>query len=353
MKDVLYPLRRLHGMMYEAWLQSQKKKEYMAQFRGNPDAVFLVLTPTHGNLGDHAIAEAEKTLLEENDIPFYEVTDKELQKLKSNRILGVFNGKTILFNGGGNLGTLWFNVEELTREIIQKNPRSKILILPNTFYYESSEWGEQEKKNSITIYNKHRKLKIYARENASYEAMRAIYKDVELVPDMVLRMNQGREGIAREGCILCLRKDIERTRSETFDSKLHDIARGLFGERVTEKDMVVDYRIPLDERSQELEQQYDAFRHAELVITDRLHGMIFAAITGTPCIVINSKSPKVRGCYEWIKDLNYIRFCEDVETIEQVWSEIPKEDHKYPVEAILPRYDSLERELQSLIKKRR
>ena len=34
-----------------------------------------------------------------------------------------------------------------------------------------------------------------------------------------------------------------------------------------------------------LKQKIKEFQSAELVITDRLHGMIFAAITGTPCTV--------------------------------------------------------------------
>ena len=67
--------------------------------------------------------------------------------------------------------------------------------------------------------------------------------------------------------------------------------------------MVVDHRIPLDRRNDELDDKFDEFRHAKQVITDRFHGMIFAAITESPRIVINSTSPKIKGCYEWIKYL--------------------------------------------------
>ena len=57
---------------------------------------------------------------------------------------------------------------------------------------------------------------------------------------------------------------------------------------------------------------FDIFARSEIVITDRLHGMIFAAITGTKCIVLNSKSPKIKGCFEWIKDLKYIYFLNEI-----------------------------------------
>ena len=54
------------------------------------------------------------------------------------------------------------------------------------------------------------------------------------------------------------------------------------------------------------------FCDAKLVITDRLHGMIFAAISETPCIVFSNYNHKVGGTYEWIKQLPYIRYVENM-----------------------------------------
>ena len=99
--------------------------------------------------------------------------------------------------------------------------------------------------------------------------------------------------------------------------------------------------IPISDRYTALERQFDAFRHAELVVTDRLHGMIFCAITGTPCVVLNSKSPKVLGCYAWIKDLPYIRFCDDAGKIAQIYQDMPKRDWYYEPEKLLPYYENL------------
>ena len=50
-----------------------------------------------------------------------------------------------------------------------------------------------------------------------------------------------------------------------------------------------------------------AFSEVKLVITDRLHGMLFSAITHTPCIAIDNLSRKVSGVYEWIKALPYVK----------------------------------------------
>lgn len=53
------------------------------------------------------------------------------------------------------------------------------------------------------------------------------------------------------------------------------------------------------------------YRSAKIVITDRLHGMIFAAITGTPCIVLPNANHKISATYNtWLKQSNYIIFLE-------------------------------------------
>ena len=338
MKDLLYPLRILHGRYHE-W-KINVLPLYWERIR-NPRAVYLIFTPEHRNLGDHAIAQSETEILNELEVPYIEVTGRKLEEWKKKGCLHVMNGRTILINGGGNLGTLWFEVESLTRRIIQKNPHSHIFILPNTFFYEDSEWGKKELTNSISIYNAHKHLKLFAREKISYEAMNAIYNDVALVPDMVLRMNKCRLGVKRKGCLLCLRVDREKTRSGTEEAVILQQTAQIFGDSVQWLDMVKDHQIPIADREHELELQYDAFRHAELVVTDRLHGMIFCAITGTPCIVINSKSPKVRGCFEWVKNLPYIRFCEDVSQISVIYRSIPKQDWQYDETKLLPLYEPL------------
>ena len=50
----------------------------------------------------------------------------------------------------------------------------------------------------------------------------------------------------------------------------------------------------------------------KLVVTDRLHCMIFCAVTGTPCIAFDNSNKKISGVYKmWLGDLNYISVSED------------------------------------------
>ncbi|MBR3241281.1 MAG: polysaccharide pyruvyl transferase family protein [Parasporobacterium sp.] len=346
MKDLLYSFRSVHGCFHEWRLH---RLPLVVERIKKPRAVYLVLTPEHGNLGDHAIAQSEIEILNELGVPYIEITGKRLEEFRTHRCLDIMNGRLILINGGGNLGTLWPSVETMMQCIVRQNPKSSIMILPNTFFYEDTEKGREALQLSRSVYNAHPQLKIYARERNSYEKMKAAYNNVDLVPDMVLRMNKCESGIVRKGCILCLRQDREKTISPEMEDIIREQAHLIFDGEVNVLDMVRSYPIPIENRFQELNDQYDAFRHAELVITDRLHGMVFSAITGTPCIVINSKSPKVRGCYDWIKELPYIRFCDDVNEIVSLYKTIPKQEWQYDNNKLIPLYEPLKQDIKQAV----
>ena len=88
-KDFLYKLTNRKHLL-------KKYKPIFKEHKRNPNMVFLVYTPTHENLGDHAIALAEMTLLEDMDIPYTEITTPEIHKLKEFGLLGLFNNTKIL-----------------------------------------------------------------------------------------------------------------------------------------------------------------------------------------------------------------------------------------------------------------
>ncbi|WP_207739631.1 polysaccharide pyruvyl transferase family protein [Paraclostridium bifermentans] len=88
--------------------------------------------------------------------------------------------------------------------------------------------------------------------------------------------------------------------------------------------------------------KYIKFRECELVITDRIHGMIFAAITGTPCIALSNYNYKVKGTYEWIKDLEYIKFTDDIERIPELIDDLKKvKNIKYDNSKIKKEYEKI------------
>lgn len=313
------------------------------------DNWYLVLTPEHGNLGDHAIAKAESNLLKKCRITYTEITGRELKVLSSLKKLHLLNGNPIMINGGGNLGTLWFEVEKLIRGVIIYNPDSEIIIMPSTIYYDDM----KQFYNSARIYNSHKKLHIYARESISYDMMKDVYHNVELAPDMVFSLNACKQvDYDRQGCLLCLRSDCERTLNDTDVNRIIDTLKPFFDE-ITLTDTVLKYSINPSQRNSRLEEKFSEFRRAKLVITDRLHGMIFAFITGTPCIVLNSKSPKLKGCYKWIQDTNYIFFLDNTpqfhdEFEKAILSSLQLNKCKYDNDFLIKNYEDIENVIRNI-----
>ena len=49
--------------------------------------------------------------------------------------------------------------------------------------------------------------------------------------------------------------------------------------------------------------------------------MAFAALTETPCVVFSNYNHKVKGTYQWLKHLPYIKY---VESVDKAIEYIPK-----------------------------
>ena len=342
----------IKNFLYKLTSRKHLLKKYKPMFKKhkeNPNMVFLVYTPTHKNLGDHAIALAEMAILDELGILYTQITQPEIRKLKEFGLLGLFNNTKILINGGGNLGTLWFDVEEDFRSIMIAAPKADILIFPSTLYYEDTVWGRKEFENSKKIYNNHKSLTLYARENNSYEIMKNAYNNVKLIPDMVFYLNKCEKNVARNGAVLCLRNDLERTLRKEDESLIYKQLQQLFGNKITKTDMYAAHNIPAENRKQELTKKFEQFKCAKLVITDRLHCMIFCVITGTPCIVVNSKSPKVKGCYEWVKDFEYIKFADNLSDITNLYNSIPQKEFIYDNSKFIHLYETLKEDILKLM----
>ena len=91
-KDILYPLRCIHGKLHDLKEKRKLRRIYIKEFKKNPKTVFLLMTPEHDNIGDHAIAKAETDFLKKQGINYIEVTSKRLSEMSWANHLDVFNG---------------------------------------------------------------------------------------------------------------------------------------------------------------------------------------------------------------------------------------------------------------------
>ncbi|MCX8074608.1 MAG: polysaccharide pyruvyl transferase family protein [Clostridia bacterium] len=321
---------------YKAASKRVGKKEYV-----------IFNTPVHGNIGDHAIIYAEKRLLLESDIEAFEVPTYEEKYCFEYIVKNISPEATILVTGGGFMGSEWFVEEELIRKVILNFPYNKIIIFPQTIYYKEDETGKEKLEKSKEIYNSHKDLHICAREKVSYDIMKKEYPNVDilLIPDVVLSLkNNNNNKFIREGILLVLRNDKEKNLSQEYTDSILHTAKHYF-RIVKNSDMVINKNISRRKREKIVLEKLDEFQKSKLVITDRLHGMIFSAITNTPCIVLGNYNHKIKGVYDWIKDLDYINYVEDISEVEELVSRYDS----YDISFDKSNFDNKFEELKSIL----
>lgn len=282
--------------------------------------------PHHSNLGDHAIAMAEKKLIKEKfpDYEYKELAEENVHKCIDKIKPFITQEDLLFFHGGGNLGNKYIFTEAGRREVIEKFPENKIILFPQTIYFENSEEGKRELEISQKIYNSHEKLYILAREEISYKKMQEVFPNcnIFLTPDIVTILQESdKENTLREGVLFIIRSDAESNVDKQFLSKLEEICKRNYSD-IQYTDTAKGGWIYEHQRKQKLDEMFENYRKSELIITDRLHGMIFAAITATPCIAIGNYNHKIQASSKWFKDLPHIMYIEKNITSEMIEEKI-------------------------------
>ncbi len=291
------------------------KIKFIIKTRKHIGPVFLLGgTPLHGNLGDSAIVMAEKNFISKFSYTPVELTSDEIFGKYARVLKYIITPRdTILLHGGGNMGDEWFSEEWSRRQFISKHPNKKIVIFPQTIHYSDSPDGYKKSCESIVYYNRPN-VTIVAREKPSYVIMKSLYPqaNILLTPDIVLSSDPYRFNIKRKNVLLCMRRDSEKSITES-DEILLQKALNDFGLNYSYTDTVIPRNVSKSSRESEVESKLKELAGAKLVITDRLHGMIFCAITETPCIVLSNYNHKVKGTYNWISYLPYVKYADSIE----------------------------------------
>lgn len=274
--------------------------------------LFLLNTSSYRNIGDHAITLAERTFLGRYfpDHRIVEVTSEEWRRRATSSVKRYIEPDDVLFiHGGGYFGTQWGGGEEETAlEMMCMFSENRIIVFPQTVFFSDSAAGEQCRSRRVGQYRHFERLTLFVRERASLEVARAMdcfRSGVYLAPDIVLSLNYSHLKEDRRGITLCFRKDEEMAAEDLLESVSGKLEAKDASVSVT--DTVATERFDFEKRFVMVEDKIRQFAGSELVVTDRLHGMILCAISGTPCMALNNSNGKVFGVYEWIRALPYIR----------------------------------------------
>ncbi len=285
--------------------------------------IYMLGTPAHDNLGDHIIALSEELYFRKY-FPEYSYIDcimpfvvECFDVLQRN----IRESDIICISGGGWLGTTWRNDELFVRKVLKRFPENPIVILPQTVFYDNDMAFSEE---GAEIYHSHKKLLFCLRDKASYDYVIShgfIEKErAFLMPDFALLYKgyKKRKDVRKELNHICLRNDREKVLNIQQKRIVYSAAKSLAD--VKELSTISGTKIVrTDQRKEAVLSKLNEVSSGKLLITDRLHAMIFAALTGTPCLAFDNLTHKVTGVYDWIRHLEYIHLADDEENLgEQI-----------------------------------
>lgn len=288
-------------------------------------AIILMGEPEYENLGDHAIAYATRRFIETNCPNYHYIGVSENHiRYSFNRVCkNIKPDDVLLLQGGGNMGDLYPDQIEIRKKVIQAFPENKIIIMPQTIHFSG------EKNELPDYYSNHQHLVLTAREKISYDIMQKCYNGhVILTPDIVFSLNKiPILTTERKVALVCIRNDAESVGNREKKIELIDKTLKRLNYHSEQISTVLSLSVDVEHREQALYDLFQKFQEAKVIITDRLHGMIIAAITKTPCVVLPTFNHKVVYCYEWIKLVNYIVLCKsdtDITSCIQQVTAIPE-----------------------------
>lgn len=288
-------------------------------------SIYIITTPEYGNLGDHAIAQAEMNYTREM---FPEYIVKEIPDSKFDEyflcIKFLLNKDDIIFLiGGGNLGMLYPKTEYIRRNIIKICKKNTIVLFPQSYASNDTYFDYLEMKKSISIYSKHHSLYLCIREKKSYNIIKETFKNntILYLPDIVLSWDVKSvipsKHTPSQKVLFCIRNDIE----SNINPDIIDQIKQIFHQRkykIMYFDTETYRKIPAHSRMGELKNALLHFEEADYVITDRLHGMVLSCIVGTPCLAFDNTTNKVSGVHEWINNKEIVMFDKNIDLYSQI-----------------------------------
>ena len=335
-----------------AYLRANLKyKKHLTSSKGEK-CIYLLGTPTHCNIGDAAIAQAEIDFLSSIGLKAIEITVNDWKRYKT-IIKKNIKSDVILLHGGGNFGNLWPYEERMREDIVSNLNASHFVLLPQTFYLKTT--APIEEINAFKQKYNHSCFSLFAREKFSYEKMTQFFpnSNVFLTPDIVL-FEKGNASLRCDNkeketdVLLVLRNDRESIISYDEKESVVNLLKKL-NLSFKKTDMLhTESAIPKEKRMQVIKNKLNEFARAKLVITDRLHGMIFAYLAGVSCIVLNNNNYKIKGVYEWIKDDHRIVMVEKIADIQKAINTVITAHNACSVDA--KRFNNLKDEIMSEIK---
>ena len=318
--------------------QEDEKKIASIRFdlfgKGTNKRVFLIGTPEHSNLGDAAITLGERTFIGRyyEEYAIVELSTYDFNRWYKDIASEIREDDIIFLQGGGNLGNRFLNEENVRRKVIQDFQSNPIVIFPQTIFFDDSEEGKAELEISRKIYNCHPNLTILLRGNKSFCMAKEYFPNARLICclDMALILKKDYR-FQRKGILLCLRdlNDESGLSRELYDNILSTVEK-VDPEYIKTNNLY--HNIPTEDihrdiRWEAVTAELKRFSSVSVVVTDRLHGLIFSMITSTPCVLLSAFNiSKLNGAIEMAYQIDDIKYPEvDEDYYKRIYEQITGE----------------------------
>ncbi|MBT9262725.1 polysaccharide pyruvyl transferase family protein [Lactobacillus sp. MYD3] len=293
----------------------------------NKPVIYFFGLATYGNIGDIAISIASEAFILQNSKRVL-ITINDSVSVRLAKVLRHFvtENDCVVFQGGGNMGNIYQIIESERENVFREfNHTNALQIqLPSSVNFNAI---DEKDEDLNLIYDK---VHVFTREAASYaEANKLSLGMRYLVPDIVFSLantmpglfsNVFKEKDSKIKRILVIRRqDEERVISEGFDQLVSSL-RVNSDFDVTFTDTVIEVpnlSVRTDEfRKKLLSAKLSEIEKADIVITDRLHGMILALLSKIPVVAFDNSTHKIRStCRQWLKDYPDLYFLESNQSV--------------------------------------
>lgn len=258
----------------------------------------------------------------------------------------------ILLQGGGNFGDLYYRHQKFRLSVIQRYPKNRIIVLPQTVYYNSPQIASKD----AAIMRQHEHLTICARDTFSYKFLRdfRFSDNIMMLPDMAFCIDCQKlsamipdDSNAHGKTLVFKRLDCELADSEELsalvETKEHDVHDWETVEHPNskwEQDLVkMLYNNPSPDfnavneyaesvlKPELIESGVGLIGRYSKVYTTRLHAAILAILLGKEVRILDNSYGKLSNYFEtWIYT-------------EELPQTKPEHEYKYDLSVIVPVYN--------------
>lgn len=191
------------------------------------------------------------------------------------------------------MGDLWLHEEESRRRIIEAFPHNKIISFPQSIFFNT----EEQKKVSSEIYSQHPNLMIATRDDKSYALAQQLFPHNTVIraEDIVMFYDYPMPFLPANDSVLFIMRDDAEKRTGSGIEELKTVAETEFDVQVTDTTVPELFFTNIEHGAKLVYRKVDQCHAAKLVVTDRLHGAVFALHAGKPVIVFENSYGKISG----------------------------------------------------------